>query len=184
MNYYSFRCTSCNSEFPCNLEFLILFEKDINCYNCMQKIEDKKKEMEKEDKIYYKKCASCCYEFSTPDISDDICNECKLCRVCKKNSYQDEQGYPFNDLDYCEECYENLCATKFDHKEMVNHPDHYKSGGIAGMEAIDIIEKYKMNFNLGNCLKYLIRCERKGTKKQDLNKLIWYAQREIDQIPD
>ena len=63
--------------------------------------------------------------------------------------------------------------------EKVNHPKHYNSGGDE-FECIRVIEAWKLNFNLGNALKYICRCNHKGTKKQDLEKAIWYIKREID----
>jgi translation initiation factor 2B subunit (eIF-2B alpha/beta/delta family) len=63
-------------------------------------------------------------------------------------------------------------------REMVNHPDHYQGSG--GMEVIDIIENYDLGFSLGNAIKYILRADNKGNRKQDLKKAIWYIQREID----
>jgi hypothetical protein len=61
-------------------------------------------------------------------------------------------------------------------EEMINHPQHYQGNKF---EVIDIIEDYDLGFNLGNAVKYILRCEKKGNKKQDLEKAIWYIQREI-----
>ena len=61
--------------------------------------------------------------------------------------------------------------------DMVNHPKHYN---VEGYEVIDIIDAFKLNFNMGNALKYLLRADRKGNKEEDLNKAIWYLQREIN----
>ncbi len=66
------------------------------------------------------------------------------------------------------------CDTQPD---MVNHPPHYTVNGI---EVIDIIDAFGLNFNMGNALKYLLRADRKGNKEQDINKAIWYLQREIN----
>lgn len=60
----------------------------------------------------------------------------------------------------------------------VNHPPHYKTGGI---EAIDFIEAKGLNYRLGNVVKYITRAEHKGNRKEDLQKALWYLQREIDQ---
>ncbi len=62
-------------------------------------------------------------------------------------------------------------------KEMVNHPDHYQGNKF---EVIDIIEDYNLGFSLGNAIKYILRADKKGARKQDLKKAIWYIQREID----
>jgi hypothetical protein len=59
----------------------------------------------------------------------------------------------------------------------VNHPAHYKVGGI---ETIDFIEAKKLNYNLGNVVKYITRADHKGSRKQDLEKAIWYLKRELD----
>jgi hypothetical protein len=61
--------------------------------------------------------------------------------------------------------------------DMVNSPPHYKSGGV---ETIDFIEAKNLNYNLGNVVKYITRADLKGNRKQDLNKAMWYLQREID----
>lgn len=58
----------------------------------------------------------------------------------------------------------------------VNHPFHYKVGGI---ETIDFIEAKKLNYNMGNAVKYISRADHKGNKKQDLEKAKWYIDREI-----
>lgn len=61
----------------------------------------------------------------------------------------------------------------------VNHPSHYNSGKI---EVIDFIEDKNLNFNLGNCVKYISRCDLKygGIKAvEDLKKAKFYLEREI-----
>jgi hypothetical protein len=37
-----------------------------------------------------------------------------------------------------------------------------------------------MGFNLGSALKYLWRCDLKGSGSQDLEKAIWYINRELE----
>jgi hypothetical protein len=61
----------------------------------------------------------------------------------------------------------------------VNHPAHYKVGGI---ETIDFIEAKKLGYNLGNVVKYLTRADHKGNRKQDLEKALWYLNREINSL--
>ena len=58
----------------------------------------------------------------------------------------------------------------------VNHPKHYNSHP-SGIECIDVVEH--MNFNLGNAIKYIWRADEKGNSIQDLEKAVWYVQREI-----
>jgi len=60
--------------------------------------------------------------------------------------------------------------------DLVNHPPHYKGNKF---ESIDIIEDFSLNFNMGNAIKYILRCNKKGNKKQDLEKAIWYLKREV-----
>src|SRR5699024_12349640 len=64
-------------------------------------------------------------------------------------------------------------------KEMINHPSHYNQGKY---EAIDVIEDWKLNFNLGNTVKYISRAGHKDNIIQDLKKSLWYLQREIDRL--
>ena len=64
-------------------------------------------------------------------------------------------------------------------KEMINHPQHYNMGKY---EAIDVIEDWKLNFNLGNTVKYISRAGHKDDIIQDLKKSLWYLQREIDRL--
>ena len=61
----------------------------------------------------------------------------------------------------------------------VNHPPHYKAGGI---EVIDFIEAKDLNFRLGNVVKYVSRAGKKldSNPVQDLEKALFYLKREID----
>jgi len=63
--------------------------------------------------------------------------------------------------------------------EKVNQPEHYTGEGIT---AIQIIEAFSLNFALGNVIKYALRAGRKPGEEelQDLNKALWYLQRERD----
>ena len=64
-------------------------------------------------------------------------------------------------------------------KDNVNHPAHYKVGGI---ETIDFIEAKSLNYNLGNVVKYLTRADHKGNKLEDLKKAQWYLNREVGKL--
>jgi len=61
--------------------------------------------------------------------------------------------------------------------DMVNHPAHYKLGGI---ETIDFIEAKKLNYHLGNVVKYITRADLKGERLENLKKAKWYLDREIE----
>ena len=64
-------------------------------------------------------------------------------------------------------------------KEAVNHPSHYNFGKY---EVIDVIEDWKLGFNLGNTVKYLARAKYKGHEIEDLKKAKWYLEREIARL--
>lgn len=82
---------------------------------------------------------------------------------------------------------DNYAKTKVAKKERapkptvdnVNHPPHYKIGGI---ETIDFIEAKNLGYNLGNVVKYITRADHKGNKIEDLEKAQWYLNREIAKI--
>lgn len=63
-------------------------------------------------------------------------------------------------------------------EEAVNSPNHYKSSKF---EVIDIIEEFDLNFRLGNTIKYILRAGKKDPLKfkEDLQKALWYLDREI-----
>jgi hypothetical protein len=61
--------------------------------------------------------------------------------------------------------------------EQVNHPNHYNVGKY---EVIDVIEDWGLGFALGNTIKYIARADHKGNTIQDLEKALWYLQREIE----
>jgi hypothetical protein len=63
-------------------------------------------------------------------------------------------------------------------KEMVNHPKHY-GGKDDPYEAIKVIEAWDLGFCLGNTLKYISRAGKKDDIIQDLEKALFYLDREI-----
>ena len=67
---------------------------------------------------------------------------------------------------------------EIEEKEMVDHPSHYNQG----IETIEYIESWSMNFNTGNVIKYVTRAGYKNNQLEDLKKAMWYLQREIDRI--
>ena len=62
------------------------------------------------------------------------------------------------------------------HTDMINHPPHYTVGGV---ETIDFIEAKKLDYNLGNVVKYITRADHKGDRYEDLCKARWYLNRAI-----
>ncbi len=61
----------------------------------------------------------------------------------------------------------------------VNHPKHY-TGHPSGVECIQVTEH--MNFCRGNAVKYIWRAGDKGNEIEDLEKAVWYLQREIARL--
>ena len=72
-----------------------------------------------------------------------------------------------------------MLMFEIEEKEMVDHPSHYNMGKY---EAIDVIEDWNLNFNLGNAVKYISRAGHKDDIVQDLKKSLWYIEREIQRI--
>lgn len=69
-----------------------------------------------------------------------------------------------------------------DSKEQVNHPPHY-TWHPAGVEAVTVCEAF--SYNLGNAIAYIWRSGgsvTKGEIETDLNKAVWYIQRELERI--
>ena len=60
----------------------------------------------------------------------------------------------------------------------VSHPSHYNQG----IEAIDVIESWGLNFSLGNVIKYTLRAPYKENMIQDLEKAKWYLERELQRL--
>lgn len=54
-------------------------------------------------------------------------------------------------------------------------PSHYQG---KGMQAIDVIEAFKLGYNLSSVLKYILRADRKGERNSDLDKAINFLWRE------
>ena len=62
------------------------------------------------------------------------------------------------------------------------NPDYYKTGGI---EPIDFIRAQRLNFNLGNVVKYVCRAGRKTDDPTgDLEKAMYYLRHEIETVKE
>ena len=57
-------------------------------------------------------------------------------------------------------------------------PTHYPQN----YDVIDFVKDNDLNFNEGNIIKYVVRCRKKGTHLQDLQKAKDYLEREIDYL--
>ena len=131
------------------------------------------------------------------DIKDnDFCNhsedgKCKIfkckckCKVLDKNCVNYDNDKLTDEIDNIISILTNdlmppeLANANVDKKEMINHPSHYNQGKF---EAIDVIEDWKLNFNLGNTVKYISRAGHKDNIIQDLKKALWYLDREIKRL--
>ena len=96
-------------------------------------------------------------------------NKKEYCPKCVK-------WHPVSDLKrgHCPVCYLNISNLE---NTQVENPKHYNYGNY---EVIDVIEDWKLNFHLGNAVKYIARCEHEGDKITDLKKARFYIQREIE----
>ena len=63
----------------------------------------------------------------------------------------------------------------------ISHPSYYKHDGV---EVIDLIDAYNLNFNLGNVIKYVTRAGHKDGEDMltALKKAEWYLSHEIERI--
>lgn len=63
----------------------------------------------------------------------------------------------------------------------VNYPSHYTDGKY---EVLDFIEERKLNFSIGNAVKYIARAGKKDPNKEieDLSKARFYVNREIKRL--
>ena len=73
---------------------------------------------------------------------------------------------------------EGMIIMDEDDNDLVIHPTHY-GGKDNPYEAIKVIEAWKVGFNLGNTLKYISRAGKKDNIIQDLEKALFYLDREI-----
>lgn len=89
-------------------------------------------------------------------------------------------SYMYGDSITDTQVWETFYDPKPEH-DAVNHPKHY-TAHPSGVECIEITQHY--NFCIGNAIKYLWRNGLKDSapQVQDLEKAIWYIQREINNL--
>jgi len=63
-------------------------------------------------------------------------------------------------------------------KNIINHPEHYTKG----IETIDYIRSWNMDYVRGNIIKYITRFPYKGTALADLEKAQWYLEYLIKEV--
>jgi hypothetical protein len=120
--------------------------------------------------LHFWRCADC-NSISSPILGPDLAiSALKLHRAqpsaCEANAARPEKSRPLHRSE--------VEAAP----DPVDHPSHYTAGGI---ETIDAIEAWGLDFNLGNVVKYVSRAGKKDPAAEvvDLRKAAWYLQRAI-----
>lgn len=151
------------------------FDCDGDCANCVygQDVDDS-------DAYQYGKVDEDDYRAFETDLMNGIEGTLETANVQNKlwSEYKKAQSSLENALDE----YDN----KIDSGDSINHPSHY----VGKIEVIDFIEDKNLDYNLGNCVKYLARAGKKRElgmsiqekKLQDLKKARWYLDREISTL--
>tara|TARA_A100001515_G_scaffold67386_1_gene53568 strand:+ start:145 stop:429 length:285 start_codon:yes stop_codon:yes gene_type:complete len=89
-----------------------------------------------------------------------------------------------SDFDYSVQGMDNrgeyIRAPLKETKETVNHPEHYNQG----IEVIDFIDSWNLDFTTGNIVKYVTRHKYKQNSLEDLKKAKWYLDRLIKNCED
>ena len=69
-------------------------------------------------------------------------------------------------------------------EDAVNNPDHYNTGNIECIEAIEesMSSVAFKGYLKGNCMKYLWRYDYKGKPVEDLQKAQWYLARLLQEV--
>lgn len=64
----------------------------------------------------------------------------------------------------------------------IDHPAHYTQG----IEAIEFIDSHRLNFSLGNAIKYIVRAGLKDGEpaEEALRKAVWYLEYEIARLKE
>lgn len=62
-------------------------------------------------------------------------------------------------------------------EDKVNDPSHYTKG----VEVLQFIRSWSLNFSCGNAIKYIVRSPYKGKAVEDLSKALFYVAFELEQ---
>ena len=71
------------------------------------------------------------------------------------------------------------CKSPKEEKDPVNKPEHYQYSGI---EAIDVIDAWELDYYLGNTIKYICRYKHKEKPLIDLKKALWHLNKKIEEM--
>ena len=88
------------------------------------------------------------------------------------------------DFSGCWKSSATLSCESVDEVDVVNNPDHYNTGNIECIEAIEesmSAEAFK-GYLKGNCMKYLWRYDYKGKPAEDLQKAQWYLAKLLQEV--
>ena len=124
----------------------------------------------------YKLCCSHCGPHVTPP-KDRHMVTCHECLEGERFGSDDKIG----DICAAGETGVYTADTTKAEPDMVNSPSHY-TGPVPGIECIDVTQHFSLL--RGTAIKYLWRADYKGNKRQDLEKAIWYIQKELDTLED
>jgi len=87
--------------------------------------------------------------------------------IFENDKWVDWRNIDFSRSSFALEC---ICC------DSVDHPNHYNEN-LSGVECIEVVER--MNFNLGNAVKYIWRAGLKENIEENLKKAVWYIKREL-----
>jgi len=116
-------------------------------------------------------CKDCNYYYVTDKTY-------RVSRCMKKNIYTNEYSTCPN---YTERNITTDEKGETPHKEEITHPSHYNHGKY---EPVYVIRDWKLNFNLGNVVKYIARAGHKDDILVDLKKARQYLDYEIEAIEE
>jgi len=108
-----------------------------------------------------------------PEIKTDILRKLKQSELAEKLETADTNVTIDRGLEKSEQ--------KSEPVNMVDHPPQYQFDDPA-YEPIKVINAWKMDFNIGNAIKYLARYKKKWNPVEDLKKAIFYIQDEINRL--
>jgi len=163
---HSYFCHECGSSYLDD----DLLKKDAILKECLAKEAMKQaiEEFESKDLLENRQtfCDDCLYscgwDYKTLLHASLKCNECKKLNVKPEESFNEKE----------------IPQTLDD----IANPLHYRA--MNGMEAIDVIEAFGLDFLSGNVIKYVIRAGRKGAALPDLHKARWYLNRFISKLEE
>jgi hypothetical protein len=112
-------------------------------------------------------------EMSVQEVVDEIEEDIKNSRLAQSRSVIT------NEMPLTEIAHNGQVQFVKELRDNINHPPHYKVGGI---ETIDFIEAKGLDYHLGNVIKYISRSDHKGDKLENLQKAQWYLSRAINNL--